>query len=124
MKLLAAVILICVTVVIVASEHAWKDYVLQKQKLDIEQQQLQLDILRYIQAQQDRAEHEREERSPTIPIPQKPSLDISPLTFPVPDAADANQASLETASDRSAGPPRFLAANPACLPAGENFRYA
>lgn len=113
MKLLPCVIVLCLTVLLIQG----KDYVLQKQKLELDQQKLQLDILMQLQAQQDRADRLQ------VPKPQKPSLELErKLNFPVSDANNADVALPETASNESAGPSRFLAANPACLPAGENLK--
>jgi hypothetical protein len=116
MKIFAIVILFCVTFVFVATEYAWKDYVLDKQRLDIQQQQLQLDILKYINAQNDKLERENK----TAPVPQRPSLDLRHLSFPrdvVPSSG--RNGPLPEIAQRQPRPQRFLASNAAYLPARE-----
>lgn len=78
MRLLACVMLLCVTLLAMVTERTWADYLLQKQKLEIEQQQLQLDILKYINAQNEKIEREMNK----VPVPQRPSMEVRPSFAP------------------------------------------
>lgn len=79
MKVLAAIVICCVTLLACVIVRSWFDYAAEREKLSIQREQLQLDILKYIHAQQERLEHEKEERGPLSPVPQKPSLELKNL---------------------------------------------
>lgn len=75
MKTLAVSLMVCVTVAFISVFRCATDYNLQKQRLEIEQAVIQLDVLKYINAQNDKAE--RELRNP--PITERPSLELNNL---------------------------------------------